>query len=391
MRIAYVCTDPGVPVFGCKGASIHVQEVLRALVRTGADITLLSRRFDGDAPPDLRAVRIAALEPAAHSDPVARERALLAGNHTARRALEKLGPLDLVYERHALWSFGAMEHARDAGIPSALEVNAPLVQEQSRYRTLTLRDDALAAARRALAAAGRVFCVSRAVAQAVMPPAADAARFEVLPNGVDALRFRPDILPALPPADAITIGFVGSLRPWHGLDLLIDAFARLARESPRWRLLIVGDGPMMPALREDLGARCLLDRTILTGAVPPSSVPSWLASMDIAAAPYPPDQPDYFSPLKLFEYMASGRAIVAARLGQTAEVIEHDRTGLLVTPGDVGALADALRTLGHDPARSAALGRAARARAVAAHSWTSVVERVLEYASSPPQPLGAIA
>jgi hypothetical protein len=125
MRIAYVCTAQGIPVFGRKGCSIHVQEVVRAMVREGAAIDLFSPRPEGSTPADLRSVRVHSLPLATQSHPAARERAAFEANDSLRLALERHGRFDLVYERYALWSHAAMDYAQSRRTPGLLEVNAP--------------------------------------------------------------------------------------------------------------------------------------------------------------------------------------------------------------------------------------------------------------------------
>ncbi len=136
MRVAYVCSDPGVPVFGSKGCSVHVQEVLRAMLELGIEVVLFARRFDSDPPPELDAITVQPLSPLPKQEAGARERAALAANDSLRSALKAAGPFDWVYERYALWSFAAMEHARAAGIPGLLESAALRCQLAARARRL---------------------------------------------------------------------------------------------------------------------------------------------------------------------------------------------------------------------------------------------------------------
>ncbi|NUQ64861.1 MAG: glycosyltransferase family 1 protein, partial [Pirellulales bacterium] len=140
MRIAYVCADPGVPAFGRKGCSIHVQEVLRALRAEGATVELLAARLDDDCPADLRDVAVHCLPRAGKAPLAAREQQALAANSALREMLWRHGPWDAVYERYSLWSFAGMEHAAETGIPGLLEVNAPLIEEQTEHRGLLDRD-----------------------------------------------------------------------------------------------------------------------------------------------------------------------------------------------------------------------------------------------------------
>ena len=111
MRAAYVCADPGVPVWGTKGCSIHVQQVLVQLLRQGYNVDLIARRFDGDSPPAALAAyndrltvhRLATLD--AGWEAGERERQLMLLDREVRLVLERHGPFDLVYERHGLWKF----------------------------------------------------------------------------------------------------------------------------------------------------------------------------------------------------------------------------------------------------------------------------------------------
>src|SRR5262249_30617732 len=182
MRIAYVCADPGVPVFGQKGCSIHVQEGLRALRRQGAEVELLTNRSDGEPPLDLKSLRVHSLALAPTGDPASREQALLAANADLRRVLERVGPFDLVYERYSLWSVAAMEYAQAAGVPGLLEVNAPLIEEQAKYRTLVDRAGAEQVADRVCGAATALIAVSDEVAAYLDQYPAARGRIYVIPN-----------------------------------------------------------------------------------------------------------------------------------------------------------------------------------------------------------------
>jgi glycosyltransferase involved in cell wall biosynthesis len=383
MRIAYVCADPGVPVFGAKGCSVHVQEVIRAFRRSGAAVELFAARTGGDRPTDLSDLRFHAMPSARRGDLAARERAALAANGPLADALRAAGPFDLVYERYSLWSYAAMDHARSVGAAGVLEVNAPLIAEQTAYRGLCDRGAAERVARRVFNAAGALVAVSAAVADYLAGFPDNAGRVFVIPNGVDLARFPPATRPTDScPSHSLTVGFVGTLKPWHGVPILLDAFDRLHARRPGARLLIVGDGPERESIVGDLAARGLTGKVRLTGAVPPDAVPGFLASMDVAVAPYPPRENFYFSPLKVVEAMAAGRPVVASAIGQITALIDDGVNGLLVPPGDPAALADALERLARDVALRQRLGRSARDAVCRRYTWDAVVRRVYRLAET---------
>lgn len=381
MRVAYICSDPGVPVFGTKGSSVHVQEVTRALLRHGADVTLFANRFDGESPADLSTLRTVALPRAPKGDPASRERRALEANDALTDALAGNGPFDLIYERYSLWSYAGMEFAREHEIPGVLEVNAPLIEEQAAHRDLVDRASAEQVARRAFAAASVLTPVSTQVAAYLEGFACTSGKLLVTPNGVNPERFPVGMPPAIAqPAGTFTVGFVGTLKRWHGLPVLIDVFDRLYREHDSTRLLVVGDGECREEMERDLMNRGLDAAVRFTGAVPPEAVPSYLASMDVGVAPYPEGDNFYFSPLKLFEYMAAGLPVVASDIGQIRSAVEHGRTGLLCAPGDADAFVRSIAVVRDNPETRSRLGAAAREHVMRNCTWDGIVKRVLETA-----------
>jgi glycosyltransferase involved in cell wall biosynthesis len=385
MRIAYVCTDPGVPAFGCKGASVHVQAVLEALARRGDEVHLVTVAGRGRPPSRLAGVRVHHLPLAAATNAAERERRVREADAGASDALNGLHSslgIDLVYERYSLWGGAAMEWAAANGVASLLEVNAPLVEEQASHRVLVDRRGAEDAAFRALSSAGAVLCVSHAVASWARGRVGATDRIHVLANGVDTRRVTPAGRPAAPAAGTpFAVGFVGTLRPWHGVPTLADAFAALVASDPTYRLLVVGDGPLAEDLRMRVEASGFRPQVELTGAVPPDRVPDLLRRMDLAVAPYPPIDDFYFSPLKIYEYLAAGLPVVASNVGDLSGVLDGGRLGVLTEPGDPTALAQAIASLRADPARRGQMSRDGRRHVVEHHDWAQVVETSLAQAT----------
>ena len=135
-------------------------------------------------------------------------------------------------------------------------------------------------------------------------------------------------------------------------------------------------------MESSLTALGLLQHCRFTGAVQAHEVPGLLAQMDIATAPYPAQDNFYFSPLKIYEYLAAELPVVTTRVGHLATVVLQDVDGLLVPPGDPDAFADALATLVQDPALRLSMGRRGRQRIVAEHSWDAVTARILAMADA---------
>ena len=265
-------------------------------------------------------------------------------------------------------------------MPYVLEVNSPLRLEQARWRGLELSGRAARVERLLFSQATSVVAVSAEVGAYAITAGASPSRVQVVPNGVDLQAFATS---GGRSRSGFTVGFLGSLKPWHGVDTLIDAAARLTHVIRGLRVLIVGDGPERRALETQARAAGLGDHVTFVGAVPKEDVPAWLGQMDVATAPYPPLDGFYFSPLKLYDYMAAGVAIVASRIGQISQVLTHGVDALLSAPGDAEDLANRVRQLHDDPVRRRRLAMAARAAAFQRHGWEHRVADILRGAFAP--------
>jgi glycosyltransferase involved in cell wall biosynthesis len=378
MRIAYLCADGGIPVFGDKGGSVHVRAMVRAFARIGHDVTVLCAEA-GEGAQDFPVTALGPEFPPAEARADKERRLIaLAGAMEERLcALHARRPFDMIYERYGLWSAAGIRAARRLGIPVVIEVNAPLVQEQAAFRNFALRDDAEAIEAEVFSGASVLAVVSQELAGYVVARGAEPARVHVIGNAVDTSVFHPSVPPApMPevPPGRFVVGFTGSLKAWHGTGLLLEALASL-RPTLDAHLLIVGDGPDRPALEERAQMMGLADRVTVTGWVPHALLPALIARMDVAVAPYPASANHYFSPLKLFEYLAMGRPIVASALGQTASLLGPDGAGLLVPPGDAAALTEALTWIARDPRLAAELSQRA-ARLGRRFDWTANADRI---------------
>ena len=378
-HIAYLCADPGIPVYGNKGASIHVQNIIRALLRAGHRVTLFANRIDGDTPPGLEGVRLVPLPAPPKGEQENRARALLAACDSVVATIAAHAPYDLIYERYSLWSDSGVQYAESAHIPAVLEVNAPLIDEQRTHRELVLPAEAEAIAASNFARARELIAVSPGVAAYLKNW--PHRRITTLANGVEPQTFAASLAIRAARDDGETrIGFLGTLKPWHGLPDLVAAFARVHAAYPAARLHIIGDGPGRAELEADLAARDLTPFATIHGSIAAADVPAALGQIDIATAPYPAQDNFYFSPLKIYEYHAAGLPVITSRVGHLAEVVHDGEDGLLVPPDDPQALADAILSLARNPAHRTHLGDAGRIRVAREHSWESVAAKILALA-----------
>ena len=382
MKLLYACADPGIPLDGDKGASVHVRQTLDALARSGVELLVLAARPGRPgavAAPVLTASSPERLGVKGGGTIAAEAAAIAAARELAAAAPLAPGDVDLVYERYSLWSLGGAMLAERLAVPLVLEVNAPLVDEQARYRGLALAEVAAGIERDVARRAAAVLCVSSSLRDRIARLRGGDEGVHLFPNAVDTDRFRPH--PARGETERgdarPTIVFTGSFKPWHGVQDLLDAFARAFGPVGRARLLLVGDGPERRRLEERALSLGIRPHVEFTGAVSHERIPALLADADIAAAPYPPVSDFYFSPLKVGEYMAAGLPVVASSCGDLDPLLRDGESAVRVPPGDVGSLASALGRLAADPGLRRRLGEAARRIAVEHLSLAGSTDRLL--------------
>ncbi len=392
MRILYVCLDRGIPIGGTKGASIHVEELLTAFEAEGHETAVLARWVA-----ERRAGRPIVL---AHAPDLSRGRLLktvrrdlseMAAGPSFRRAVRdaiaRFRP-HVIYERYALFRTEGRMESRRTGIPLVLEVNAPLVEEERRFRTLALTRAALKAERRAWTEADLVVVPSSGMARRIQ--AAGQDRVQVVPNAVDPTVFHSiegggSVRRRLDLDGRFVVAFAGSLKRWHDLTTLIMAVAGLPA-GVRASLLIVGEGPERADLERETAERDVDAR--FTGPVPHHDVPAYLAAADVGVASLAGDPSlDYFSPLKAMEYLACGVPTVVAEVGDLTELAGAG-AALAYRPGDADALRDRLERLAEDPELRRRLSEvgpvlaAQRTWREAARSIAQALERLSRTASS---------
>jgi glycosyltransferase involved in cell wall biosynthesis len=287
-----------------------------------------------------------------------------------RRIAEQFGAA-AIYERYSLHSRAGADAAEALGLPFVLEVNAPLRDEARRFRSLDHPEVAAETEARVFERADRIFAISTPLAALLLNEGVDPDKLEVMRNAVSPAKF-----PRHRNGEGFTVGFAGSLKAWHGVEVLADAFGATVTEIPDLRLEVVGDGPFAGAFDE---LELPPERLKRYGARPHAETLQILASWDVGVAPYVDASPTfYFSPLKVVEYMAAGVCPVASDLGEIRWLLGDGKRGVLVRPGDRAALGSALVDLAADRERVAGLGARARSFAHSSLSWSRNARRALD-------------
>jgi glycosyltransferase involved in cell wall biosynthesis len=308
-------------------------------------------------------------------------------------SMQCLSGHDVVFERNSLYNSFVARACLKLKLPYIMFFDADQILESDYLDTpITglLRKRANQLLRFNLNAADAIICVSETARQNLNSSwNVPFDKMVVFPNAADVHKFAPNqearlkIRTSLGINDQLLFIFVGSFYKWHDVGTLIKAFALLLESNPEARLVLVGEGAQHKEMMQLANELCISHAVIFTGKVAHTAVPSLLNAADIAVAPYPMmNKAMWLSPLKLFEYMASGLAVIATNVGQLNEVIKNGENGLLVSPEDHQALASALRKLVEDSLLRSQLARQARVDALHNYSWESYLSHLEDLLSS---------
>lgn len=284
---------------------------------------------------------------------------------------------DVVYERANLYHLAGRIVARWRGVPLLLEVNAPMAEERGRFGGLALPRLAGLVERLTWRGASRALPVTEVLAGRLLAAGVPRERVTVVPNGIHL-----DEFPEPAPRGAhgpLVLGFVGFVREWHGLDTVLRGMAAWSG-PPELSLVVVGEGPARPGLERLARELGLAQQVHFTGLAARHEIPGLVAGFDVALQPA---SVPYASPLKVFDYMGAGRAIVAPDQPNLREVLEDGRTALLFDPAGPDAMWKAVQRLARDPALRARLGAGARAEVLRRElTWEGNARRVVAIAES---------
>jgi len=368
VRILYVACDQVVP--GSTGGSVHVLEVARGLAARGHELHVAVSARSG-TPPDLPGVR---WHRVSWTPPSRFFRFRAQGTI---EALLRETRAQALMERYYNFGGEGVGAAAAVGVPSLLEVNAPVVDHPGSWKA---RLDALALVRPLRRHRERL-CRLAAALVAPLPaivPEFAREKTTTVTWGADVDAFHPgrrsDALRAAwgVPAGAVVVLFSGSFRPWHGVHVLEDAARRLRSREDLYFVLAGGD---REGVASDYRGRRL-------GSLPYERMPDVVASADVGVAPYDTERlPQlrlgfFWSPLKIFEYMASGLPTLTVPRPPLTEIVREGLEGRHVREADGAALAEALSALAADAPGRARMGASARDRVVEHYSWARHCEQL---------------
>jgi glycosyltransferase involved in cell wall biosynthesis len=369
LKILYVASDQLVP--GTTGGSVHVQEVARGLVELGHEVHALVHAHPPFAEREQR-------------DGVSLRRISWFPDHRLFRfraqpavlALARELRPQVVMERYYNFGGEGVLSASRLGLPSLLEVNSPVVDHPGSLKGAL---DALLA-RPLRRYRERLVREARALVSPLLEivPEFARAKTETVSWGANVSRFAPErrsqaARDALGiPASAVAVLFSGSFRPWHGVHVFEDAARRLAGRADLYFLLVGGE-----RAGEGDGFRGRR-----TGALAHERMPELVAACDIGVAPYDTDRLAqlalgfYWSPLKIFEYMASGLPTLTIPRFPLTEIVRDGQEGLHFREADAADLAEKIARLADDALLRRRLGQSARERVVARYSWRRHCEQL---------------
>jgi len=404
-RVLYL--DANVPLGAVVGGSVgHTRGVIDGLVREGFSVDYASGKR---IPTNLAGTRwlsvpsgdFLALPPELNSYTFNQEYERRVREWAARSSYS------FIYQRMSVHNYTGALLRRTFGIPLILEYNGSEVWAAANWgKKLRLHNMAARAERASLLNADLVVTVSDALVDEVVAAGVSPDKILVYPNCIDPEIFDPGRFPrdelvrlrhrlGIDPT-AILATFIGTFGTWHGVDFLANAIRRLVDEDQAWvherklHFLLIGDGLKMAEVRRLVGDKPYADHVTLTGIIPQTSAPEYLAASDIFLSPHVPnaDGSVFFgSPTKLFEYMAMQRPIIASDLAQIGKVLRGTYFGAaggsarplaeLFAPGNESEFMAALRRVVDDPDWARGMASEARTAALASFTWQNHVKAIL--------------
>lgn len=384
-RVAYIRSDFWLKQSSPNGSVAHTEGVVNSLVKQGYDVDVIStypmnfirqcHSFQ-TCTPDGWTTGISELEEMEYN------RQLFG---FLKRTDEKP---DIVYQRCGRNNYAGLMYARYLGVPFVLEYNGSEIwmsknwMRPLRYESMTEGIESCV-----LTHADLVVGNAEAFRKELLSRGVEKNRILIIPNGVDPDRFIPSISGTEIRKklgiknQEIVVSFVGSFGPWHGAEILAKTIPVVTSRNPNVKYLFVGDGGRLDAVKDIVSDCRVSDKVLFVGFVDRNNVSEYLGASDILVSPQVPNPdgtPFFGSPTKLFEYMSMGKAIIASDLDQIGSLLTSQENAVLISPGNVSQLADAILALANDPVLRARLGSSARDAVVGNYSWDRHVQCIME-------------
>ena len=294
---------------------------------------------------------------------------------------------DLIISRLDVYNISSLLLSKQKKVPLVFEVDCPVVYEFRTFEREYFSNKFLLeyVEKMNLAHARANFVISNELKKYYIRRGIPPQHLEVITNGADIEKINPfinadQIKKRYHLYDAITIGFIGTFHYWHGLNSLLDVAEEILQSEKNVKFLLVGSsGPLKNQIENIVKKNNLGEHIFLTGKIHNSEVPKYLAAIDIAIAPYPNLPFFYYSPMKIFEYMAAGKAIVASKIGQIAEILQDKKNSLLFTPGNIREMKDKIEMLIKNRDLIYILGNQAREDIIKFHSWDRKSEQLSRF------------
>lgn len=351
---------------------IHIREIVKAFRKIGHEVQVVgpAGEMDGQNPGILGKMKLIIPSFIFEVLEIAYN---LYGFVTLYKAARSFKP-DFIYDRYITFNGASILAGKYFGIPVFEEVNAPLALERSTQpdEKLNFKKIAYWIEKWVCSNATKSIVVSTPLAEYLQTQKVPLNKLLIMPNGVDKENFTPQpkssrLLKEIGVREGdVIVGFSGILRPWHGLDLLIEAIADATRKSQNIFLLIVGDGPIRGEVEKKIREVGLKDSYNITGLLKHEDVPSYVNLFDIAVSP---KATFYASPMKLIEYMALGKAVVVPDGKNFLDIVDPDTNGMVFKENDVNSLQQVICRLCQDESLRDQLGKNARLKVESRLNW----------------------
>ena len=378
IKIAYLCSDVGIPVLGFMGCSVHVREMAGALADLCQGITVYAPlKGEGNQFPH-KIVEVKRFK----KKWIPRDLRLILSNMNLFRACRRQFQLykpHFIYERYGLYGWAGVKLAREFSIPLIVEINTLLAEEEK--DRLHFPGLARMVETTIMKRADAVCSNSEIMRSLLLERGMKGEKILVTPNGINLEKFNSsvdggEIRKRYNLEEKVIAGFVGILKRLWGIYTIVECAQQVFPRNNDLHFMIVGAGKELKDIERLIEANGLTGRFTLTGGVSHSDIPKYIAAMDIGLAPYCRKEPFHGSAMKIFEYMAMAKPVIASAQGQIKNIINHGENGLLIEPDDSNGLAKSILELGRDKTKMSNMGMKARAT-VETYTWEANARKVL--------------